>query len=142
MDWRARLRQAVDATGKEDKTIAMQAGIAAETLSRILNGEIQDPGINTMSRLAAATGVSIGWLLGEEPFSRADDPALVDIINYLNSKRSPAAPRTEPNAIPATDAIGPAYESDRRVAFPAQATPDAEQDPNAAPARRSKAPPR
>jgi len=135
MDFRARLRQAIDATGKEDKTIAGDAGISKETLSRILNGAIQDPGFETMNRLAAATNVTVGWLAGDEPFSPADRDKLVEIIDYLSAKLRPASARPKPNAIPITtatsdDLLPPLPEE----ALPAQATPGAEQDPNAVPA--------
>lgn len=138
MDFRARLRQAIDATGKEDKTIATDAGIAKETLSRILNGANQDPGFETMKRLATATNVTIGWLAGDEPFSPADRDRLVDIIDYLSAKLRPASARPKPNAIPVTAAPGdqfpPAFPEE---AVPAQATPGAEQDPNAVPVGQS-----
>ncbi|MEA2336582.1 MAG: polymerase [Thermoanaerobaculia bacterium] len=135
MDFRARLRQAIDATGKEDKTIAADAGIAKETLSRILNGVNQDPGFETMKRLAAATNVTVGWLAGDEPFSLADGSQLAEIIDYLSAKLRPASARPEPNAVPVTGASGdqllPPIPDE---AMPAQATPGAEQDPNAVPA--------
>lgn len=139
MDWRARLRQAIDATGKEDKTVAADAGIAPETLSRILSGEIQDTGIETMIALATATNVTVGWLLGEEPFSTADQPRLVEIIDYLKTKLRPATPRAEPNAVLVS---GPFDEApaDGANAVLAQATPDADQDPNAVPVRPSRRP--
>src|SRR4051812_39983909 len=141
MDFRARLRQAIDATGKEDKTIAADAGITKETLSRILNGAIQDPGFETMNRLAAATNVTIGWLAGDEPFSPADRDKLVEIIDYLSAKLRPASARTKPNAFPvivATDDPLPLAVPEE--AMRAQATPGAEQDPNAVPAGPSDIP--
>lgn len=137
MDWRARLRQAIDATGKEDKTVASDAGIAKETLSRILNAEIQDPGFETMTRLAAATNVTLGWLAGEEAFSPADRERLVDIIDYLSAKLRPATSRPEPNAVPLLGLTPDPFPADgSHDALPAQATPGAEQDPNAAPVRQ------
>jgi len=138
MDWRARLRQAIDATGKEDKTVAADAGIAKETLSRILSGEIQDPGFETMRSLAAATNVTIGWLAGDEPFSPADRDPLLEIIDYLSAKLRPASARPEPNAIPIIAPPGDLFPPVvPEAAIPAQATPGAEQDPNAVEAGQS-----
>ena len=132
MVWRARLRQAIDATDKGDKAIAAEAGIAAETLSRLLRSD-QEPGLETMRRLASATGVSVGWLLGEEPFSRADDERLRDIISYLEPKKVPESPRIESNAVAVRDAAPQAIT--RRKPRPAQATPDVEQEPEGAAVR-------
>jgi transcriptional regulator with XRE-family HTH domain len=69
MDWRDRLRDAVNRTGKKHSHIAEQAGITATSLSRILNGWHRDPKFGTIVRLAHACGEHVGYILGEQPFS-------------------------------------------------------------------------
>jgi transcriptional regulator with XRE-family HTH domain len=61
--WRDRLRLAVAQDGRKQAAIAWQAGIAPETLSRILNGS--QPQLETVARIAHACGTTVGWLLSE-----------------------------------------------------------------------------
>ena len=65
MIWRQRLRESVQHTGVTHAEIARRAGIAPETLSRILNAQHAHPQFATIIRLARATRVSVGWLLDE-----------------------------------------------------------------------------
>ena len=53
--------------------IALDAGIAPETLSRILNGGHSRPMFETVVRIVHATGHSVGWLLEERGFSFSPD---------------------------------------------------------------------
>ena len=69
-DWRSRLRLAVARDGRKQAAIAWQAGIAPETLSRILNGSQSQ--LETIARIARACGVSVGWLLSER-YAFSDD---------------------------------------------------------------------
>lgn len=72
--WRVRLRAAIDRTYKKHSFIAEQAGIAPETLSRILSGRT-NPSFETVVRLTYATGETISSLLGERAaveFTRAE----------------------------------------------------------------------
>ena len=71
--WRERLREAVRRTGEKHTLIAMDAGVAPETLSRILNAANQRPGLETVARIAHACGVSVGWLLGEDEYRLTAD---------------------------------------------------------------------
>jgi transcriptional regulator with XRE-family HTH domain len=67
--WRDRLREAVRRSGKKHSTIARDAGIAPETLSRVLSAKHGSPAFETVVRIAHATGHSVGWLLEERGFS-------------------------------------------------------------------------
>jgi hypothetical protein len=64
-EWRARLRAAVDRSGRKHAAIARDAGIAPETLSRILTAAHARPAFDTIVRITHAAGESVGWLLGE-----------------------------------------------------------------------------
>ena len=64
-DWRARLRLAIARSWKKESVIALDAGIAPATLSRIKNDSVQ-PAFETVVRICRATDVRVGWLL-EEP---------------------------------------------------------------------------
>jgi transcriptional regulator with XRE-family HTH domain len=69
-DWRDRLRLAVQRDGRKQAAIAWQAGVAPETLSRILNGA--HPHLETAARIAHACGVTVGWLLNERGYALTD----------------------------------------------------------------------
>ena len=64
-DWRERLRIAIQQQGVTHAEIARRAGIAPETLSRILSGTHSRPQFSTVIRLARAVRVSVGELLDE-----------------------------------------------------------------------------
>jgi transcriptional regulator with XRE-family HTH domain len=66
--WRWRLRDAIDRTGRTDRDVARGAGLAPETLSRLLNDDRSKPWLVTVVRLARELGVTVGWLLGEQEF--------------------------------------------------------------------------
>jgi transcriptional regulator with XRE-family HTH domain len=63
--WRARLREAVDATGKKHSWIAREARIAPATLSRILTGKHRHPTFESVVRVAYVCEVWVAWVLGE-----------------------------------------------------------------------------
>lgn len=65
---RQRLRDAIKRTGRTQGDLALSAGIAPETLSRVLSGRHEAPRLETVAYIAQAVGVSVGWLLGEEEF--------------------------------------------------------------------------
>jgi transcriptional regulator with XRE-family HTH domain len=65
LTWRNRLRVAVERSGAKHSAIARAAGIAPETLSRILNDADTHPRFETVARIANAAGVRVGWLMGE-----------------------------------------------------------------------------
>ena len=72
-DWRARLRAAVQRSGRKHSAIARDAGIAPETLSRILNASHARPGFETVTRIAHASGEAIGWVLNEPGYALSSD---------------------------------------------------------------------
>lgn len=63
--WRDRLRIAIKRDGRKQAAIAWQAGIAPETLSRILTGRNARPQLETVARIAHACNATVGWLLDE-----------------------------------------------------------------------------
>jgi transcriptional regulator with XRE-family HTH domain len=65
--WRERLRLAIAQDGRKQAAIAWQAGVAPETLSRILNGA--NPHLETVAKIAHACGTTVGWLLREHGYS-------------------------------------------------------------------------
>jgi transcriptional regulator with XRE-family HTH domain len=67
-DWRGRLREAIDSTGKKHAFIAEEAGIDPTTLSRILTGRIH-PRFGTVVGIVHICGESVGWLLDEYGFT-------------------------------------------------------------------------
>lgn len=69
MNWRERLREAVRRSGMKHSIIAMDAGIAPETLSRVLNAKHARPAFDTIVRITHATGHTVGWLLGERGYT-------------------------------------------------------------------------
>lgn len=66
-DWRDRLRLVIEQDGRKQAAIAWHAGVAPETLSRILNGA--HPRLETVARVAHACGTTVGWLLREHGYS-------------------------------------------------------------------------
>lgn len=68
-EWRNRLREAINRTGKHHWYIAEEAGITATSLSRILNGGHREPRFETVVRIAHACGEHVGYILGEQPFA-------------------------------------------------------------------------
>jgi len=67
IDWRDRLRLAIARSWKKESVIALDAGIAPATLSRVKNGSVQ-PAFDTVVRIAHATDVRVAWLLAEPGF--------------------------------------------------------------------------
>lgn len=67
-EWRARLREAIERTGKKHSAIAREAGIAPETLSCILTGRSPRPSFDVVVRVIYATGETVGWILGERGY--------------------------------------------------------------------------
>jgi hypothetical protein len=71
MDWRERLRDAINRSGKKHSVIAWEARITRATLSRILTGKSQ-PRFETVMKITHAAGERVGWVCGEEGFSLDD----------------------------------------------------------------------
>ena len=68
MNWRDRLRRAVQETGITQAAVAERAGIADGTLSRVLNARHAKPAFDTIMRIAQAANVSVGWILDEQDY--------------------------------------------------------------------------
>lgn len=66
--WQERLRDAVVRSGQKHSIIALDAGVAPETLSRLLNDPHQRPSLDTITKVAHAVNENVGWLLGERGF--------------------------------------------------------------------------
>ena len=92
-DWRHRLRQAVARTGRSQESIAFQAGVTPETLSRVMSGIHAQPGFETVVKITHATGETVGWILGEPqaPLSAEEQTMMREIIDFLDS-HFPARP--------------------------------------------------
>jgi transcriptional regulator with XRE-family HTH domain len=91
IQWRRRLTRAIDLTRRTQASIAEQAGVTPETLSRVIHGIHAQPGFETVVRIIHATGESVGWLLREpQTFLSTDDSARMrEIIDFLESKFAP-----------------------------------------------------
>ena len=76
-EWRKRLREAIDRTGKKYSAIAWEAGIDPTTLSRLLTGGAHKPmckpSFQTVVNVAHAAGESVGWILGEYGYSISEE---------------------------------------------------------------------
>src|SRR5258708_3227149 len=86
MNWRTRLREAIDRSGMKHSLVALDARITPETLSRILTAEHQRPSLDTITRIAHATGENVGWILGESGFSLsgAELTQLREVVRFLD----------------------------------------------------------
>jgi transcriptional regulator with XRE-family HTH domain len=70
MDWVDRLKQAVDAKGKQG-AVAIAAGVDPSALSDILR-RVADPKLQTLIKVCRECGVTVGWVLGEAGFELGD----------------------------------------------------------------------
>ena len=93
--WRRRLTHAIDRTRRTQASIAEQAGVSPETLSRVIHGVHAQPGFETVVRIIHATGESVGWLLREpQTFLSANDSARMrEVIDFLESNFAPLKPQ-------------------------------------------------
>lgn len=107
-DWRERLRAAVERSGKKQSAIARDAGLAPETLSRILTSANHRPTFDTIVRIARAVNENVGWLLNERGFALSSDEQkqLRKVVRFLDDILTGTAAqrreRLEPNAVPAS----------------------------------------
>jgi transcriptional regulator with XRE-family HTH domain len=85
--WRERLRQAVKnraaITWTKESAIARDAGIAPETLSRVLNERHGRPSFDTIVRIAHAAKENVGYVVGERAFSTYDEAMLLLALREL-----------------------------------------------------------
>src|ERR1700682_3240093 len=87
MNWRERLREAIDRSGMKHSLVALDARITPETLSRILTAEHQRPSLDTITRIAHAAGENVGWVLGESglTLSAAEVTQLREVVTFLDT---------------------------------------------------------
>jgi transcriptional regulator with XRE-family HTH domain len=83
-DWRQRLTDAVDRTGR--RTVAKEAGISLATLNHILRDEESKQTFETIVSIAHAARKNVGWLLGEGqyPVTEEERQRMRSIINFLD----------------------------------------------------------
>ena len=107
VNWRERLRAAIDRSGKKHSAIARDAGIAPATLSRILTSAHLHPTFDAVVKIAHAVNENVGWLLDERGFALSADEQkqLRKVVRFLDDTLSGSAThrrdRPEPNAAPA-----------------------------------------
>ena len=105
VDWRARLRAAVARSGKKQSAIARDAGVAPETLSRVLTATLTRPSFDIVVRITHALNENVGWLLDERGFSLTGEEQrqLRKVVRFLDDTLLGSATsrreRTEPNAL-------------------------------------------
>jgi len=89
--WRRRLREAIDLTRRTQASIALQAGVSPETLSRVLSGVHAQPSFETVVSIIYAAGENVAWILREpETFLSSDDSKRMrEIIDFLESNFAP-----------------------------------------------------
>lgn len=87
-DWRARLKLAVQVSGRKHAAIAWDAGITAVTLSRILTGSHAHPRFETIVNITHAVGENVGWILHETraPLSAEETEKMREIAAFLVSR--------------------------------------------------------
>jgi transcriptional regulator with XRE-family HTH domain len=106
-DWRRRLRAAIEKSGKKHSAIARDAGVAPETLSRVLNSAHHRPTFDTIVRIAHAIDENVGWLLEERGFALSGEEQLQlrKVVRFLDDTLAGATvhrrERPEPNAVSA-----------------------------------------
>ena len=112
VNWRGRLRAAIEKSGRKHSAVAAEAKIDPTTLSRILNGHMQ-PTFETIVRVARAAGENVGWVLDERGFALSSDEQkqLRKVIRFLDDTvlagGTPRRERVEPNAVAVANADVP-----------------------------------
>jgi transcriptional regulator with XRE-family HTH domain len=84
-DWRACLKLAVQLSGRKRAAVAVDAGITAVTLSRILTGAHEYPRFETIVNITHAVGENVGWILHESraPLSAEETEKMSEIAAFL-----------------------------------------------------------
>jgi len=67
MDLQRRIKQALQAAGVSATQASAKSGLGKGVVADILSGKSGNPGIGTLSRIAAALGISVGELLADAP---------------------------------------------------------------------------
>ncbi len=90
-----RIRTARRAAGLSQEEVARRAGLSLKGMGEIERGDIEDPHISSLTRIARALGVSVGTLLKEEEPAFAGTAEAPD-TGRLEGERSEAAPPKDP----------------------------------------------
>ena len=112
VNWRSRLRRAIDSSGKKHAAVAAEARVDPTTLSRMLNGHIE-PSFGTVVRVARVIGENVGWILDERGFALSADEQkqLRKVVRFLDDAVlagvAPRRERIEPNAVAVANADVP-----------------------------------
>lgn len=86
----ARLTWARNKTGLSQRRLSELAGIADRLVSLIERGERENPELKTVSALAAALGVSVGWLANGEG-QQPDESDIRSSVAALEKSKKGAA---------------------------------------------------
>ena len=99
-DLGARVREAIEASGKPRSQIIAETGIPKSELSRIENGHAANVGRKRLALLAKVLGTTAGFLLGDPMvLSPGDRAELLRHRNWIDDKLPKIDARDEPNAI-------------------------------------------
>ncbi len=100
-DWRKRLVLAVDITRRTQASIAEEARVSQETVSRIIHGIHAQPGFENVVKIVYATHESVGWLLGEQraPLSSEEMARMREIADFMGTTFPPLGRKTPWGAI-------------------------------------------
>lgn len=98
----------VESSGRRHAAIAADAGVAPETLSRIINSPSARPEFETIARIAHAADENVGWLLDERGFSLSAGELArvreaVDVLQHALLKSAP--PKRDAAALPNAEAV-------------------------------------
>jgi transcriptional regulator with XRE-family HTH domain len=106
-DWRKRLVLAIDITRRTQASVAEEACVSQETVSRIIHGIHAQPGFETVVKIVYATHESVGWLLGEQraPLSSEEMARMREIADFMGTVFLPLGRKvpwgaTLPSALP------------------------------------------
>jgi transcriptional regulator with XRE-family HTH domain len=99
-DWRKRFVHAIDITRLTQNSIAEQAGVSPETLSRIIHGIHAQPQFETVVKIVYATHENVGWLLGEQraPLSSEEMARMREIADYMGTTFPPLGRKAPPRS--------------------------------------------
>src|SRR5215207_10625287 len=84
MDFGSRIRAARRAAGLSQEELARRAGMSLKGMGDIERGDIDDPHLSSLSKIAKGLGTSIGELLDEPSYPKA--PAPTSSANPLSSE--------------------------------------------------------
>jgi len=89
MDFRSRLREEIEFSGKQFKEVAAEAGITKSTMDSYVGAQGSMPSADVAVRLAKALGVSVEYLVtgqGEEKLISKKDRHIINCLNKLSER--------------------------------------------------------